>query len=123
MRLLLRFFVGCCFFFSCLFVSAYDQLGPTGGDQTAAGNLPMQPIGANDLLAISVYGSPELTRTVRVSSEGFVRLPMLHEKIRADGLMPSDLEVSILNALQSEKVLIEPIVTVTIAEYHSRPIS
>jgi polysaccharide export outer membrane protein len=37
--------------------------------------------------------------------------------------MPSDLEESILNALQSEKVLIEPIVTVTIAEYHSRPIS
>ena len=36
------------------------------GDQPGT-NLPAQPIGAADLLAISVYGAPELTRTVRVS--------------------------------------------------------
>jgi polysaccharide export outer membrane protein len=48
---------------------------------------------------------------------------MLHEKIRAEGLMPSDLEVAIGNALKAEEVLVEPLVTVTITEYHSRPIS
>ena len=46
----------------------------------AGANLPAQAIGPADLLAISVYGAPELTRTVRVSSEGLVRLPMLRKR-------------------------------------------
>lgn len=86
-------------------------------------NLPALPIGPNDLLAISVYAAPELTRTVRVSSEGLIRLPMLREKIGAQGLMPAELETRIAAALSEEEILVEPVVTVTIAEYHSRPIS
>jgi polysaccharide export outer membrane protein len=109
------------FLFALAIVSTYGQTRPVPFGE--AGNLPMQAIGRNDLLAISVYDSPELTRTVRVSGEGYVRLPMLREKIQAAGLMPSDLEISIVKALKSEEVLVEPIVTVTIAEYHSRPIS
>ncbi|MEO8049541.1 MAG: polysaccharide biosynthesis/export family protein [Acidobacteriota bacterium] len=91
--------------------------------ETPGGNLPAQPIGAADLLAVSVYGAPELTRTVRVSPEGLIRLPMLREKIDARGLMPSDVEMRIARALENEEILVDPVVTVTIAEYHSRPIS
>src|SRR5699024_2212682 len=65
-------------------------------------NLPAQPIGANDLLAISVYGAPELTRTVRVSDEGLMRLPMLKERIDVLGLMPAALEKRIAEALVNE---------------------
>jgi polysaccharide export outer membrane protein len=86
-------------------------------------NLPAQPIGPSDLIAVSVYGAPELTLTVRVSDDGRVRLPMLKQKIEAGGLMPADLEGSIARALMEEELLVEPVVTVTIAEYHSRPIS
>jgi polysaccharide export outer membrane protein len=86
-------------------------------------NLPAQPIGPSDLIAVSVYGAPELTLTVRVSDDGRVRLPMLKQKIEALGLMPADLEGSIARALMEEELLVEPVVTVTIAEYHSRPIS
>jgi polysaccharide biosynthesis/export protein len=92
-------------------------------EPSLAGNLPAQTIGPNDLLSISVYGAPELTRTVRVSAEGFLRLPMLKQRVQAKGLMPSDLEERIATALDAEKILVEPVVTVTIAEYHSRPIS
>ncbi len=92
-------------------------------EPSLAGNLPAQKIGPSDLLSISVYGSPELTRTVRVSAEGFIRLPMLKQKVEAKGLMPSDLEETIAKALSSEEILVDPVVTVTIAEYHSRPIS
>ena len=95
----------------------------TSGEPSLAGNLPAQKIGPNDLLSISVYGAPELTRTVRVSAEGFLRMPMLKQKVEAKGLMPSDLEEKIATALGEEKILVEPVVTVTIAEYHSRPIS
>src|ERR1700733_5395677 len=72
------------------------------------GNLPAQKIGPNDLLSISVYGAPELTRTVRVSAEGFLRLPMLKQKVEAKGLMPSDLEEKIADALSAEEILVGP---------------
>jgi polysaccharide export outer membrane protein len=107
----------------CVIGRGYSQVRPITSGEAATGNLPMQTIGANDLIAISVYDAPELTRTARVSAEGFIRVPMLHDKIRAVGLMPSDLELSIAEALIAEQVLVEPIVTITIAEYHSRPIS
>src|SRR5690242_10114234 len=70
-------------------------------------NLPARPIRANDLLAITVYGAPELTRTVRVSSAGAIRLPMLHAPVAALGLMPQDLETRIAGALQNENLLVD----------------
>ena len=86
-------------------------------------NLPAQKIGPNDLIAVSVYDSPELSRTIRVGADGAIRLPMLKRKIRAEGLLPGALENSIVEALKAEELLVDPVVTVTIAEYHSRPIS
>ena len=86
-------------------------------------NLPAEKIGADDLIAIAVYDSPELTRTVRVSGEGQIRLPMLKRAIPAAGLMPRELETAIADALRAEQILVDPVVTVTIAEYRSRPIS
>ena len=85
--------------------------------------LPAQKVGPNDLIAVSVYDSPEFTRMVRVGSDGTMRLPMLKQRIKAEGLMPSDLEESIATALTDEGLIVDPFVTVTIAEYHSRPIS
>jgi polysaccharide export outer membrane protein len=86
-------------------------------------NLPAQRIGANDLVAISVYDVPELTRTVRVGADGFMRLPMLKQRVKAEGLMPNELETAIASALVAEGLIVDPFVTVTIAEYNSRPIS
>ena len=103
-------------------IASYGRTGSNRPD-TGAGNLPLQPIGANDLLAVSVYDAPELTRTVRVDVDGFIRMPMLKEKIRASGQMPAELEISIANALKGEQLLIQPFVTVTVAEYNSRPIN
>src|SRR5580692_7021890 len=104
-----------------LSVTALGQVRLVTGE--TATNLPMQTIGANDLIAISVYDSPELTRAVRVSAAGLISIPMLREKIRAEGLMPSDLEADIVEALKTAEVLVDPLVTVTVVEYHSRPIS
>jgi polysaccharide export outer membrane protein len=86
-------------------------------------NLPAQAVGPNDLLAVSVYDAPELSRTIRVGADGFIRLPMLNQRIKAEGLYPADLESAIGAAIQEENILVNPFVTVTIAEYHSRPIS
>src|ERR1700735_378199 len=86
-------------------------------------NLPTQPVGPNDLLALSVYDSPELTRTVRVDANGNIRLPMLKDPIQVAGLVPSQLEAKIAQSLTKGKVLVDPIVTVTIVEYQSRPVN
>jgi polysaccharide export outer membrane protein len=86
-------------------------------------NLPAQKIGPRDLLVLQVYDSPELTRTVRVDSDGWIRLPMMKQRIKADGLMPSELESAVAKALEESGLIVEPFVTVTVAEYASRPIS
>lgn len=90
--------------------------------QAPAANLPVQRIGAEDLLGISVYEAPDWTRTVRVAADGFIRLPLVHEKIQAAGMYPTDIEASIAGALRREKMFNDPSVTVTVAEYHSRAI-
>ena len=89
----------------------------------AGANLPAQAVGFNDLLAVSVYDAPELSRTIRVGADGYMRLPMLKERVKADGLYPAEIEAAIAAALRQEQILVDPFVTVTIAEYHSRPIS
>lgn len=86
-------------------------------------NLPIEKIGPNDLIAITVYDSPELTRTVRVGTEGDLRLPMIKDPIKAAGLYPSELEKAIAASLVEDQVLVDPIVTVSVVEYRSRPIS
>jgi polysaccharide export outer membrane protein len=85
-------------------------------------NLPAQAIGPSDLIAVSVYDAPEFSRTVRVGADGFIRLPMLKQRLKAEGLYPADLERGIAEALDREQLLVDPYVTVTMAEYHSRPI-
>ena len=99
---------------------------PVNADQqapTMVYNLPSQPVGPDDLLAISVYDSPELTRTVRIGSDGKIRLPMLTEKIAVAGKLPNQIETDIAEELQKEGILVDPVVSVSVAEYKSRPVS
>lgn len=99
------------------------QTRPAPMNDPSATNLPAQRIGPNDLLAVSVYDAPELTRTVRVGADGAVRIPMLRERIAVEDMMPGEVETAIAEALKREQLIVDPFVTVTVAEYHSRPIS
>jgi len=102
-------------------VPLHAGVGATTFSDTS--NLPVVKIGDNDLIGVTVYDAPELTRTVRVSSEGDITLPMLKQSIRAAGLYPEDLEKAIAAALTRDHVLVDPVVTVSIVEYQSRPIT
>lgn len=86
-------------------------------------NLPMQKIGPHDLLMLAVTDSPELSRTFRVDDAGLLHLPMLKEPLTAAGVEPGMLERAIAAKLKASDLFVEPIVRVTVAEYHSRPIS
>lgn len=114
----------CVFWMTACLLAGQVRPGSISAASDAGGaNLPMQKIGPNDLLAVSVYGAPELTRTVRVGAEGAFRLPMLKQRIRAEGSLPADLETAIAEALTREQILVDPVVTVTVVEYSSRPIT
>jgi polysaccharide biosynthesis/export protein len=89
----------------------------------ASANLPAQKIGPRDLLVVQVYGSPELSRSVRVGADGTLRMPMVKQRIKVEGMMPNDVETVIAKALDEEGLIVEPFVTVNVAEYSSRPIS
>src|SRR5205823_12296414 len=71
-------------------------------------NLPARLVAVNDLLAITVYGAPELSRTARVGSDGLIRLPMLGDRIEARGLMPAQLETKIAEEIQRGQILVDP---------------
>lgn len=86
-------------------------------------NLPSQKLGVDDLVAVSVYDAPELSRTVVVEPDGSIHLPLLKHGVMAEGEYPRQLEASITQALKDEEILVNPEVKVTVAEYHSRPIS
>ena len=78
-------------------------------------------VGPKDLLEISVFGAEELSRTVRVSEDGKVSLPLLGE-VLVDGLTKSELEKKLADLL-GEKYVQNPQVTVFIREYQSKRVS
>ncbi len=85
--------------------------------------LPKQRMGANDLVAVEIYNAAELSMHIRISEDGELRLPMLTRKIQAAGLFPSDLEKAIGDAYVQENILVNPVVTVSVLEYASKPVS
>ena len=78
-------------------------------------------IGPKDLLDISVFGLDELTKTVRVSEDGKISLPLIGE-IEVEGITKTELEKK-LGQLLEEKYLQNPQVTVFIREYQSKRVS
>lgn len=78
-------------------------------------------IGPKDLLEISVFGLNELNKTVRVSEEGKISLPLLGE-VEVEGLSKTEIERKISQLLE-EKYLQNPQVTIFIREYLSKKVS
>jgi polysaccharide export outer membrane protein len=78
-------------------------------------------IGPKDLLDISVFGLDELNKTVRVSEDGKITLPLLGE-VDVEGITKGELEKK-LSQLLEEKYLQNPQVTVFIQEYQSKRVS
>jgi len=80
-------------------------------------------IGPGDLLEITVYDAPDLSRSVRVSSSGAILLPLLPEPLRADGLTPEELAADIAREFEQRQILRRPQVSVLVKEFKSRPVA
>lgn len=77
-------------------------------------------IGPEDLLDINVFQVDELKSEVRVSSQGFIKLPLINT-VKAEGLTVSQLEKFISQKYQ--KYLEEPVISVFVKEFRSQQIA
>lgn len=78
-------------------------------------------IGAQDLLEVSVFGVPDLSRSVRVNSSGGISLPLIGG-VQAGGHTVSELE-HILAEMLAKNYLQNPQVSVFVKEYTSQRIT
>jgi polysaccharide export outer membrane protein len=74
-------------------------------------------IGANDVLAISVWKEPDISRSLPVRSDGKISLPLAGE-VQAAGLTPLKLEEAIATKLKD--YISEPEVTVIVQQINSQ---
>lgn len=72
-------------------------------------------IGVGDLLQIEVYDEPDLTKEVRVLTDGFISLPLLGS-LQAESLTVKELQNQITGLLAA-KYLVNPQVTVFVKEF------
>lgn len=80
-------------------------------------------IGGGDLLGIEVFEVPELTRDLRVNASGFVTIPLIPIQVQAAGLTAAQFQDKLSELLQTNGLVTNPQVTVTVKEQHSEPIT
>lgn len=73
-------------------------------------------LGGGDVLLLSVFGSPELTRKITVTADGQVSIPLLGE-VKAGGESLSQLRQKIEQALIQNNVIRGPSVALEVVEY------
>jgi len=87
---------------------------PTGNQPAADANYT---IGVDDVLDISVWKEPDVSRVVPVRPDGKISLPLISD-VQAAGLTPADLATEIAGRLK--KFLNDPQVTVIVSQINSR---
>lgn len=91
-----------------------NQVNPQGGNpRTGAAYL----IGADDVLAISVWKEPEITRSIPVRSDGKISLPLIGD-VQAAGRTPMQLEEDI--AARLKDYITNPQVAVIVQQINSQ---
>jgi polysaccharide export outer membrane protein len=96
--------------------TAAAAAGDARNDRSAA-----YQIGPEDILDISVWKNPDLSRVVPVRPDGNVSLPLVND-IQAAGLTPATLRDQVIARL-SEFIVPAPEVSVMVREVHSRKVA
>ncbi len=97
----------------CLLIPAWGMAAPVTGGYSD--NQENYRIGVGDLLEIEVYDEPDLTREVRVLTDGSVSFPLLGI-VKAEGLAVNELQQEITRRLAAE-FLVNPQVIVFVKEF------
>jgi polysaccharide export outer membrane protein len=101
--------------------AAQAAIGSNLGTPTVPGRVsPLYKIGVDDVLTISVWHEPDLSRTVPVRPDGRISLPLVGE-IQAAGVTAPALEDQLKTALA--KFVKDPELTVMVAEIRSQRVN
>src|SRR5580700_1642283 len=92
------------------------------GSGTGFGSGAAGPIGAGDLVEMSVFDTPELSGKLRVSNTGNVILPLVGT-LHLQGLTAGEAQTLIRQKLVAGNFLKDPQVTVFISEYATQNVS
>lgn len=126
-RILLAFWI-----FTLAAVSAPAQSEPnqpapasdsTQSSQVWTTNLGDEPVGKGDLVYITVTGSPEFSRSYRVSKDGDISIPLISTPISVQGLAPTAIANAVSAALIHDHILVAPIVSAAVLQYTSRQVT
>src|SRR5579859_7220898 len=80
-------------------------------------------IGNGDLLDVSVFDVPELSKEVRVSQTGTINIPLIPVRLRVVGLSETQAEEKIAELLEANGLVSHPEVGVAVKEHRSQPIT
>jgi polysaccharide export outer membrane protein len=120
----------------CVLVSLQATYGQNKDETTQQTNARIQqlakltvspfadiPLGTGDLIHVEVFDVPELSRDVRISALGEIGFPLLHERVRAAGITPFQLEQKIQELLAQSGLVSHPQVSVFVKEQVSHPVT
>jgi len=97
--------------------AAKSGKAPSETRPAAGSEDPNYVIGPEDVIDVSVWKEPDVSRTVPVRPDGMISLPLLND-VHAAGLTPIQLAGQITEQLR--KFLTEPQVTVIVVQINSR---
>lgn len=80
-------------------------------------------IGNGDLITVSVFDVPELSRDLRVSQSGTISMPLVPTRLHIAGLTETQAGQVIADVLQSNGLVSHPQVDVFVKEHRSKPIT
>lgn len=80
------------------------------------------PLGASDVLKITVYNNPDLTVETRVSDSGFISFPLIGQ-VKVGGLSTATAEKKIATALESGGFVKQPQVNIIVSLNQSQQVS
>ena len=82
----------------------------------------LEALGMGDMIRVSVFRNPDLTTEARVSERGTIMFPLIGE-ISVTGLTPTQVSKQIADKLRAGRFVVDPEVTVSIAQVNSRQVA
>jgi polysaccharide export outer membrane protein len=93
--------------------------------RTGAATLPTAetfPVTSGDLLDVRVFDTPELSAQARLNENGDILLPVTG-LVQVGGLTPDEVAIKVQKAIQDQKIMNDPRVTVLVSEYATQRVT
>jgi len=109
----------------CAATLAWAQSPGSASAAVAAVAVPASyVVGPNDVLAMSVYGAPELTDTqMRVDTDGTIHTPYGSTPVHVTGLTVAAIRQAVAAELVKDQLAVNPKVEVTVVDPESHPVT